>query len=219
MKVFKYIFYTISILLLAGCAAIGILALNPGMTEKLAGAFYKGEDEAQTENGSENNGEDQGESEVSGESAGEGGPGASDNIDGSVEISEVDAYINPDPQKPFTWQSTWNGNPEKEDASEEDRLAEAGITKEEVLDTMKAYYEDCLEQFKKAGAGEIQFTNVIPEALWPSVEQAYTDNSFRKQYVEKGLEELKMEYFAIQLQAQRLGGGYYRLYHNIATWN
>ena len=84
---------------------------------------------------------------------------------------------------------------------------------------MEEYYADCLAQMTALGSGQQQFTNVVPETLWASIERAYSDNSFRSQYVEEALNELGMQNFAIQLQAQRLGGGYYRLYHNISTWN
>ena len=129
--------------------------------------------------------------------------------------------INPNPQEPITWQSTWNNNrtEDTQGDSEEERLAEAGITADEVLDTMEEYYADCLAQMTALGSGQQQFTNVVPETLWASIERAYSDNSFRSQYVEEALNELGMQNFAIQLQAQRLGGGYYRLYHNISTWN
>ncbi|MDE6925460.1 MAG: hypothetical protein K2P59_09420, partial [Acetatifactor sp.] len=61
------------------------------------------------------------------------------------------------------------------------------------------------------------FSNVIPDYLWASVESAYSSGTYWKGYVEAALKELEAENFAIQLQTQRLGGGYYRLYHTIYT--
>ena len=59
---------------------------------------------------------------------------------------------------------------------------------------------------------------MIPASLWPTVEKVYSDGSYWNGYVNAALKELGMQNFAIQLQAERLDGGYYRLYHNISTW-
>jgi hypothetical protein len=37
--------------------------------------------------------------------------------------------------------------------------------------------------------------------------------------VKEALKKLGMDRFAIQIQAENLGDGYYRLYHNVVTWN
>lgn len=136
--------------------------------------------------------------------------------------SIVDDHINPDPQEPLVWQSRGKvDNVPEESVSEEEKrqenLDKAGITEDEVLDTLEEYYTDCGIRLEEAGLGDKQFTNVIPEELWNSVERAYSSGSYRSGYVDEALEELNAEYFAIQLQVQRLGGGYYRLYHNVYT--
>lgn len=122
---------------------------------------------------------------------------------------------------PMTWVS--RGKLDGEDSGGDDSIVsgtdkqEAGVTDEEIVDTLEAYYEDCKEQFKAAGTGDIHFDNVIPESLWSTIEKAYSDGTYRAGYVDAVLQELGVENFAVQLQAQRLGGGYYRLYHNIYT--
>lgn len=136
--------------------------------------------------------------------------------------SIVDDHINPDPQKPLEWQEREEPEEEEPEISEEERrrenLEKAGITEEDVLDTLEEYYEDCEKQLKQAGTGDILFTNVIPEALWPAVERAYSTGDHEKGYVEEALKELNAENFVIQLQVQRLGGGYYNLFHSILTY-
>lgn len=97
-------------------------------------------------------------------------------------------------------------------------LKRAGVSESEVIKTLEDYYEDCRIQMEKAGTGNQQFINVVPEALWNTIEQEYGEGKYEKGYVEEALKTLKMENFAIQLQAQSLGAGYYRLYHNIVTW-
>lgn len=114
-------------------------------------------------------------------------------------------YVNENPQKPLTW--------------EDDRKkTSTNDTEEESAYGMEDYYADCLKQMVAAGAGEKQFTNTIPQALWSAIERAYSDGSYRKGYVDEALKKLGMSNFAIQLQVQRIDGDYYKLYHNIYTW-
>ena len=136
--------------------------------------------------------------------------------------SIVDDHINPNPREPLRWQSrgkTDNSNCDElsEEEKRKENLDKAGITEDEVLDTLEEYFEDCEKRLKEAGTGQIQFTNVIPQELWSSLERAYSSGKHRSGYVDEALKELNAKYFAIQLQVQRLGGGYYRLYHNIYT--
>lgn len=131
--------------------------------------------------------------------------------------------INPNPIKPLTWQSKVIVDPTSDqqtaaDEQKQENLRKAGITEEQVRDTMKEYYEDCGKLLKEAGKGDKQFTNVIPKHLWEEVERAYNNGDYWKAYVETALKDLGAEEFVIQLQAQDLGGGYYRIYHNVYTY-
>jgi len=134
--------------------------------------------------------------------------------------SVVDELINPNPQKPLEYEEEEEEyDPEWEAyKKKQENLQKAGITEDEVRETMEEYYADCLKQMVEEGAGMQQFTNVIPETLWDKVEQAYLSEKHKAGYVDEALKQLGKENFAIQLQGQRLGGGYYRLYHNISTW-
>lgn len=137
--------------------------------------------------------------------------------------SAVDAYINPNPIEPLTWQS--RGKPyeevtagKSEEEKRQENLDKAGITGDQVLDTLEKYYEDCKKRLEEVGTGEKQFINVIPESLWNSVERAYSSGTYQTGYVNEALKKLGVENFMIQLQVQRLGGGYCRLYHNVYTY-
>ena len=120
------------------------------------------------------------------------------------ETEEPVSYINEHPQKPLTIDPVKTSDPI--------------LTEEETTFGLEDYYADCLAQMSAVGAGEKQFVNVIPRALWDAVERSYSDGSYKAGYVNEGLEKLGMNNFAIQLQVQRVGDGYYRLYHNISTW-
>lgn len=137
--------------------------------------------------------------------------------------SVADSYINPNPIEPLTWIS--RGKPaegaeqvKSEEEKRKENLDKAGITEDQVLDTVEKYYEDCKKRLEEAGTGEKQFTNVIPESLWNSLERAYSSGTYKTGYVDEALKKLGVENFLIQLQVQRLGGGYCRLYHNVYTY-
>lgn len=136
----------------------------------------------------------------------------------SDDIHNIDAddLINDYPSKPLTWD---DGEEDEDDEEDDKPWEEIGLKEEDIMDTLKEYYADCLKQMKKVGSGQQQFTNVIPKSLWATIERVYSDGSYEKGYVEAALKELGMENFAIQLQTERLSGSYYRLYHNISTWN
>lgn len=124
---------------------------------------------------------------------------------------ELDTLINDNPQKPLTWEDTKD---EMQKAREE-----LGLTEDEVMDTLDKYYEDCKKQMKKVGSGKQQFITIIPKSLWSVIEEEYSDGGYKKGYVDESLKELKMEHFAIQLQTERINNHFYRLYHNVSTWN
>lgn len=160
-----------------------------------------------------------------GESAGDAPAGAAedgsagDAADSGEESGSVE-LINPNPSQPLVWQSKTGSDLDTEPTAEERRqenLEKAGIEEEDVLDTLREYYDDCGRLLKAAGTGDRQFSNVIPEQLWSAVERAYSSGDYWKGYVEDALKTLKADSFWIQLEVDKLGGGYYRLYHNVYT--
>lgn len=152
------------------------------------------------------------------------GDGAAATDETGEDSSDLSDLINPNPVEPLTWHSKVSVEPVEEDpelSAEQQRqenLNKAGIAEEQVRDTMQEYYEDCQKLLKEVGTGDQQFINVIPESLWSSIERAYSSGDYWKQYVESVMKELGIENFVIQLQVEDLGGGYYRLYHNIYTY-
>lgn len=131
----------------------------------------------------------------------------------STEDTSEEPVVSTPLPTPMTWVSF------KPDTGSADKdKEEAGVLDSEIMDTMEKYYKNCGEQLKKEGSGDAHFNNVIPESLWSTVEKAYSNGDYWKAYVNDVLKELKVENFTIQIQVQRLGGGYYRLYHNIYTY-
>ena len=154
-----------------------------------------------------------------GEGADQQGTPETGNPDSGEQSPEETPLINPDPAEPLTWQSKTVTDPEGTEAERRrENLEEAGITEEEVRETLREYYEDCEKQLKELGTGEGQFTNVIPETLWDAIERAYNNEDYREGYVDGALEDMDAEYFWIHLQVERIGGGYCRLYHSVYTY-
>ncbi|MCM1562016.1 MAG: hypothetical protein NC079_00215 [Clostridium sp.] len=130
--------------------------------------------------------------------------------------------LNPNPQQPLTWV------PKEKDDKDRDGVSvvggitydldAAGLSADSVQDTLEKYYENCLKQMVDRGSGQQSFSNAVPKNVLDEIERAYGTGAYEKGYVDEGLEKLKMEYFAIQIQVEELGGNYYRLYHNIYTW-
>ncbi len=127
-----------------------------------------------------------------------------------------------EPMRPLTWNGKNDSEQEDEEEDEEAQrreiLEELGLNEDEVMDTMEEYYADCAVQMRLIGVGEGQFSNVVPESLWKTVELAYTIGSYKNGYSDKILDELGADNYYIQIQLQNLGHGYYRVYHNIVTY-
>ncbi len=157
------------------------------------------------------------------EPAPEGTAGGEENASDVTDTgaADISGLINPNPIKPMEWQSKVVIDPVPPQPTAEERMQEnlnkAGITEDQVRDTIQEYYEDCEKLLKGVGKGDRQFVTVIPESLWSSVERAYNNGDYRKGYAEKALKDMGATDFVIQLQVERLGGGYYRIYHNVYT--
>lgn len=144
-------------------------------------------------------------------------------------LDGIRGLINPNPIRPLTLEDRGELFPEdskKNTASDQEttsaldalELKKAGISASEVLLSLDEYYKDCKAQMVKAGTGQIQFSNCIPAGLWNSIENAYTSSDYRKGYADDAVKEMGAEQMAVTIQAVRLSGSYYRLYHIIATW-
>lgn len=139
-------------------------------------------------------------------------------------LEGIAGLINPNPIRPITLDNPGSIYPENstlgdvDGFSDEQGLREAGIKEADVYRNLESYYRDCEAQLVKAGTGQVQFSNCIPASLWETIEGAYTSGSYKKGYADSACTSLGVKNFAVNLQAVRLSGGYYRLYHTIATW-
>jgi hypothetical protein len=123
----------------------------------------------------------------------------------SVEIPEG-AAVTEKPMEPLTWQGNTT-------VSSGDAVTASGV-----IDTLSAYYNNCYTQLVNLGSGDRQFTNVVTPVEWIVIEQEYLTGRYEDGYVKEALKKLGMDRFAIQLQAEKLSDGNYKLYHNVVTW-
>lgn len=198
----------------------GTTHMRTGLAVYLPACVSGGEVQANPGSGNVSGAGENGNAE-GGAGSGDGQAAGSDAQAGEEAEESGSVVINPTPVEPLTWQSKTGADLYTEPTEEErkrDALERAGITEDDVRDTMKEYYEDCEKLLKEAGTGKQQFYNVIPEGLWNSVEQAYTNGDYWEGYVEDALKALGVNSFLINLQVQDLEGGYCRLYHNIYTY-
>jgi len=138
-----------------------------------------------------------------------------------VPDSYVMDWINPNPVEPLRWQddpSVDNTGGMSAEEKEQANLDKANLTKEQVRYTMDEYYKECALQLRKVGVGDQEFYVNIPDYLWSSIENAYMKGDHMKAYASEVIKEFKVDNCVIQLQVQRRGGGYYRVYHNVLTY-
>lgn len=135
--------------------------------------------------------------------------------------SDIYDWINPNPIEPLRWKDTPsvdNTGGMTAEEKEKENLDKAGIKKEDVRSTMEEYYSECEKLLREVGKGDKKYTVIVPEALWTKIESAYSKGSHMAGYATEVIEEWGLENFVIQLQVQRLGGGYYKVYHNVLTY-
>ena len=142
-----------------------------------------------------------------------------------------DPYINNDPQKPLDYASehpeqqpsgssgTGNASASPSHSSNAAaQLAVYGLKESDAVTTLKDYYDDCKVQLVSCGMGDHTFYNVVPESLFKTIESEYGKGNHRSGYMDSALKTIGASNCNIVLQAERLGGGYYRIWHNVYVW-
>lgn len=139
-----------------------------------------------------------------------------------------DPYINNDPSVPLDYDSEHptdvTGNNGSNNTSNVDhsnaaaQLAVFGLKESDALTTLSDYYADCKVQMVSCGMGDHCFYNVVPVELYRTIESEYGKGNYRTGYFDSALKTIGASNCNIVIQAERLGGGYYRIWHNIYVW-
>ena len=140
-----------------------------------------------------------------------------------------DPYINNDPVAPLDYEAehpedvsgnsgngSSNNNIDHSNAAAQ--LAVFGLKESDALTTLSDYYADCKVQMVSCGMGDHCFYNVIPAELYKTIESEYGKGNYRTGYFDSALKTIGASNCNIVIQAERLGGGYYRIWHNIYVW-
>ena len=144
-----------------------------------------------------------------------------------------DPFINKDPVKPLDYeeehaalhpeenggtQGSGTGSQSGTENTPAQYLAVYGLKESDVLTTVNDYYKDCKVQMVSCGKGYHTFVNVVPESLFRQLESEYGKGSHMSGYMESALKTIGASDCNILIQAERLGGGYYRVSHLIYVW-
>ena len=140
-----------------------------------------------------------------------------------------DPYINNDPQTPLNYDeehpelqtSSGNGSaasPSPSYSNAAAQLAIYGLKESDAVTTLKDYYDDCKVQLVSCGMGDHTFYNVVPDSLFKTIESEYGKGNHLTGYMNSALKTIGASNCNIVIQAERLGGGYYRIWHNVYVW-
>lgn len=95
-------------------------------------------------------------------------------------------------------------------------LADVGMTEEQVLRDMGAYYEDCRHQIMQTGMGHYSFSNVIGGGqLLEEWNRCYRMDEYRQAYMEGVMDELGAQSCDLELAVEELQGDRYLITHDI----
>ena len=142
-----------------------------------------------------------------------------------------DPYINNDPQAPLDYEaehpelypsSSGSGHsgasPSPSVNNAAAQLAVYGLKESDAVTTLSDYYNDCKKQLVSCGMGDHCFYNVVPESLFRTIESEYGKGNHLSGYMNSALKTIGASNCNIVIQAERLGGGYYRVWHNVYVW-
>ena len=139
-----------------------------------------------------------------------------------------DPYINNDPQVPLEYDKEYPANVPADNTTTNPavvpssnaaaQLAVYGLKESDALTTVQDYYRDCKVQLVSCGMGDHRFYNVVPESLFKTLESEYGKGNYLSGYMDSALKTIGAEGCNIVIQAERLGGGYYRVWHNVYVW-
>ncbi len=139
-----------------------------------------------------------------------------------------DPYINNNPGQPLSYDKE---HPVKTDddknktgssvtysSNAAEQLAVLGLKESDALKELKDYYTDCKKQLVSCGKGDHTFYNLVPDSLFKTIESEYSKGNYWNGYMDSALKTIGAENCNICIQAERVGGGYYRIWHNVYVW-
>ncbi len=137
-----------------------------------------------------------------------------------------DPYINNDPGQPLSYdkehpvktEDDKNKNNNQYSSNAAQQLEALGLKESDALKNLQDYYADCKKQLVSCGKGDHTFYNLVPDTLFKTIESEYGTGKYRTGYLDSALKTIGAENCNIVIQAERVGGGYYRIWHNVYVW-
>ena len=93
-------------------------------------------------------------------------------------------------------------------------LADYGLTQENVLNSIQEYFDDCYDQLSAAKGQDTSFYNVMRDSmLAEKVLQSYDDESYREGFMNKFMDDYKVNTCGWSVDEEELQGGYILVKH------
>lgn len=93
-------------------------------------------------------------------------------------------------------------------------LADYGLTQENVLNSIDEYFDDCYKQLSAAKGQDTSFYNVMRDSmLAQKVLQSYDDESYRDGFMNKFMDDYKIDTCGWSVDEEELQGGYILVKH------
>jgi len=94
-------------------------------------------------------------------------------------------------------------------------LEDYGLTQDNVLNSIQDYFDDCYDQLSAAKGNNTSFYNVMRDSmLGEKVLQSYDDESYRDGFMNRFMDDYKIENCGWSVDEEELQGGYILVKHN-----
>ncbi len=95
-------------------------------------------------------------------------------------------------------------------------LADYGLTQEDVLDSLPLYFDDCYDQLAAAKGKSTEFYNVVRDSMVASqVLQSYDNEAYRAGFMDKFMDDYKVDTCGWNVDEEELQGGYILVKHSM----
>ena len=94
-------------------------------------------------------------------------------------------------------------------------LEDYGLSQEDVLNNLQEYYDDCYDQLAAYKGESTSFYNVVRDSmLGNQVLQSYDNEGYRSGFMDKFMDDYKVDTCGWSVDEEELEGGYILIKHN-----
>lgn len=205
MKVVKIV------LALLGALGVGLVGLilachfNPGLSDSIAAFLYK-----DTVNSAENSAKSQ-DTTVPNQSSDE-------NEDAGLSGENLTEFVATAASDAISDIQGTSGEPSEEEPmtpEELKTLEDYGLTQADVLNNLQEYFDSCYEHLAEGKGEDISFYNVVRDSmLAQEVINSYDNESYRAGFMDKFMDDYKVDTCGWNVDEEELQAGYYLVTHS-----